>query len=164
MNTTELNQKIANMEAELASMKALVNKPKTVVNYWQPDVSKSEEYYYVNYLGDVESLYAIDTSIKRYRVFKTEAEAGKYAEYIKAEETLRKAIAEANEGWLPNWSDTKETKYLVMYKNSYKQQNLAVEPYCYSKISPNFMYIRDFYIALELVKKYEKEFVTYLSY
>lgn len=162
MNTQELNQKIANMEAELASMKALVNKPKLVVNYWQPDLNKGERYYCVNQIGNVKTEWANDASIKRYRIFKTEAEAQKYAEYIKAEETLRKAIAEANEGWLPDWSDIEETKYLIMY--DYKTLKLKIEAYCNSKSSPDFMYIKNFYKATILQNIYSKELKTYLSY
>ena len=162
MNTEELSQKITNMEAELASMKALVNKPKPVVNYWQPDLNKSESYYYVNQIGNVSTDWANDDSIKRYRIFKTEDEAEKYAEYIKAEETLRKAIAEANKGWVPNWSDTKETKYLIIY--DYKRFLLHIEPYYNSKSSPDFMYIINFYNATVLLNSYSKEFKTYLSY
>lgn len=157
----ELNQKIASMEAELASMKALVNKPKPVVNYWQPDVSKNELYYYVNYLGDVESLRASDTSLKRYRVFKTEAEAEKYAEYIKAEETLRRVIAEANEGWLPNWDNKCQDKYGINLEDA---TTLIVQSNTRQKHRQTFMYIKSFKLAKYLMEKYEKEFITYLSY
>lgn len=160
MNTEELNQKIANMEDELASMKALVNKPKPVINYWQPDVSKNERYYHVNYLGGVRFHFANDTSIKRYRVFKTEDEAEKYAKYTKAEETLRKAIAEANNGWLPNWTSSLEVKYLIVLDNS----SLKVYSYGQIKHLPNYIYLNSSKKAKDIINTYEKELRTYLSY
>lgn len=161
MNTNELNQKITNMEAELAEMKTLLNKQTQEINYWQPDVGNFEKYFYVNQIGDIKHNYANATEIKRYRVFKTEEEAKRYAEYIKAEETLRKAIAEANEGWVPNW-DTYEVKYVI--GAGFKIKYIKVLTYIEDKLFPNFMYIKSKELAETLMKEYKEEFLTYLSY
>ena len=162
MNTEQLNQKIANMEAELASMKALVNKPKPVINYWQPKPNKL--YWYVNEYNNIKCNTTPPSEWMEnghFRVFKTETEAQKYAEYIKAEETLRKAIAQANEGWVPDWS---YGSYKYVVGTTQKTGRIKVLTYGEDKLFPNFMYIKSSSIASNLITLYEKEFRTYLQY
>ena len=107
----QLETKISNMERELAEMKKILAVPEPVLTYWTPNTDNYEKYFFVNQIGNIKNDCANDRLISRYRVFKTEAEAFKYAEYIKAEETLKKAIAEANEGWLPDFSNSKQDKF-----------------------------------------------------
>lgn len=160
MNTNKLNQKIASIEAELAEMKALLNKPVQAINYWQPDVVNFEKYFYVNQVGDIKHDCANDKAVKRYRVFKTEEEAKRYAEYIKAEEILRKAIAEANEGWLPNWTSNSNINHLIVLNNN----KLTLQTHCQIKHLPSYMYLNSKEKAQILINTYEKELRTYLSY
>lgn len=160
MNTNELNQKIASIEAELAEMKALLNKPVQAINYWQPSVKDFGKYYYVDQVGKININYASDISVKRYRIFKTEEEAKGYAEYVKAEETLRKAIAEANEGWLPNWTSNSSINHLIVLNNN----KLTLQTHCQIKHLPNYMYLNSKEKAQILIDTYEKELRTYLSY
>lgn len=146
------------MEAELASMKALVNKPKSVINYWQP--TKLERFFYLHHTNQVHTAlnhYKEDT---KYRIFKTKAEAQKYAEYVKAEETLRKAIAEANKGWLPDWTSSLEAKLLIVLDDN----KLTVNLYSKFKQLPSYMYLNSNEKAKDIINTYEKELRTYLSY
>ena len=160
MNKEQLQQKIANMEAELASMKALLNKPEPTINYWQPSLYQN---YYIVKANNCVYLQSKDTKDEMlYKVFQTEAEAQKYADYIKAEETIRKAIAEANEGWLPDWSNSREDKRFIHFKTS--ENKLYVSWTETIKKIPNFMYIKDQTTAIQIAKNYEQELITYLSY
>ena len=161
INKENLQKQIEEMKVKLANMEAELNKPDVVINYWQP--AECERYYYVNYLGLIgtasyASDYCKDTN--RYRVFKTEAEAQKYADYIKAEEILRAVIAISNEGRLPDWNNFQEIKYVVVLND----MKLEVFSYNSIKYLPNFMYIKSEKLAEKLAKEYEKEFITYLSY
>ena len=160
MNKEQLQQQIEDMKNKLVEMEAELNKPEVVINYWQP---KEEDFmYFVNHLGNVSNLYynkRCQVDEIRYRVFKTKKEAERYTEYIKAEETLKRVIAEANEGWLPNWSDSVNNYNIILYKN-----NLECFYYSGSKTVPNFMYIKSEDLCNKLIKEYEKEFKTYLSY
>ena len=160
MNKEQLQQKVANMEAELAEMKILLNKPEPTINYWQP--IPGDIYYYIdqhikvictNYCKTKEG----DT---RYKVFQTKVEAQKYADYIKAEETLRKAIAEANKGWLPDWNTYYESKIVITINSDI----LNIRDFKVDKYLPNFMYIKSEQLAKQLMEKYKQEFITYLSY
>ena len=160
----QLQQKITNMEAELAEMKALLNKPTPTINYWQPDIN-GDPFYYVTPSRSIAcnyfSPYAYEDAI-RYRVFQTEAEAKAYAEYIKAEETIRKAIAEANEGWWPDWTDEDQKKH-TLYLNTKKNQ-LEVDWFTYYKRNNNFLYVKSEILAKQLANTYRQEFITYFSY
>ena len=158
MNKQQLQQKVANMEAELAEMKLLLSKPDPTINYWQP--KSGDSYFYIDQHNDVKNTFCTPSYTEtRYRVFKTETEAQKYADYIKAEETLRKAIAEANEGWLPDWN-TSENKFHIYISID----QLCVDHNYKIKRLPNFMYIKSRELAQNLIRDYEQEFITYLSY
>ena len=156
------------MDVEGAEMEALKggkeqikrNKPKLFINYWQQ--KEDEDMYYVNYLGDVVtknySSWCQDNKL-RYRVFKTKKEAERYTEYIKAEETLKRVIAEVNEGWLPGWNGSVKNYNIRLYNNK-----IEYTYYYTSKLLPTFMYIKSESLCIKLIKEYEKEFNTYLSY
>lgn len=159
MNKENLQKQIEEMKTKLADMEAKLNKPEVVINYWQPH--KLDRYFYIHPTNQVHTaLNHFEEDIK-YRVFKTREEAEKYAEYVKAEETLRGVIAEANEGWLPDWGGW-EAKYVIGLVGKYKY--IKVLTYCDDKVFPNFMYIKSKELAEKLMKEYEAEFKTYLSY
>ena len=117
-------------------------------------------YFHVGLDGSIDwNRYFSTGGSTRYKVFKTREEAEKYAEYIKAEETLRRVIAEGNEGWLPDW-DGWEAKYgITLDKGSLRESYFEK-----AKYFPNFMYIKSRELAEKLMKEYKAEFKTYLSY
>lgn len=159
----QLEDKISNMEKELADMKKILATPELIINYWQPNES-TPNYWYISPQRDVlcGSLNPRNDKLPRYRVFKTEAEASKYADYIKAEETLKKAIAEANEGWLPDWNNSEEPSSYVILR--YPESSLQISAAYTIKTQPNFLYIKSNSLAQQLINKYQNEFLTYLSY
>lgn len=161
MNKDNLQQQIDEMKAKLAEMEALLNQPVQTINYWHPE--NNDFYFYVGAPGVVDSdRYYSTANTRRYRVFKTKDEAQHYADYIKAEETLRKAIAEANKGWLPDWSSNQAPKTYV-YLCTFTDK-LVIETGTTHKILPTFMYIKSIRLATYLTNTYRKEFITYLSY
>lgn len=161
MNKEQLQQQIEDMKNKLVEMEAELNKPETVINYWQP--KEGDTVYYVTYSGNINTLYYYNNRCYvnelRYRVFKTKEEAERYAEYVKAEETLRIVIAEANEGWLPDWGGSIANYNVRIYNNK-----IDYTYYYTSKLLPTFMYIKSESLCNKLIKEYEKEFKTYLSY
>lgn len=158
----KLKQQVTEMEAKLAEMKELLNKPDIVISYWQPSET-SPNYWYLSPTGIALCGFLNPKTDKspRYRVFKTLSEALKYAEYVKAEETLKRVIAEANKGWIPDWSNHNEFKYLVTVSC---RNLLNIGTYYEIKVMPNFMYIKTQRLAEDLMSKYRNEFLTYLSY
>ena len=159
MNKENLQKQIEEMKTKLADMEAELNKPEMTINYWQP--KNNDLYFYVGLDGNIDwNRYFSTGGSTRYRVFKTRKEAEKYAEYVKAEETLRRVIAEVNGGWLPDWTNDDEYKYVVVLN----MDNLKVLIYEATKYLPNFMYIKSRELAEKLMKEYEAEFKTYQSY
>ena len=132
-----------------------VQKPKEY--FWKP--KEKEQYYYVDSFNNV--IIGSYHQDKIYRPFKTREEAEKYVAYRKAEEILREAIANANEGWTPDFTDNAQENYFIYY---IYENYLACDSAKYSKYLNSFMYIKSYDIAKQLMEKYEKEFITYLSY
>lgn len=160
MNKEQLQQQIEYMKNKLVEMEAELNKPEVVINYWQP--KDDEFFYWANHLGGISNnMYnpLIQEDKLRYRVFKTREEADRYTKYVKAEETLKRVIAEANEGWLPNWDGSIYNYNIRLHNN-----NLTYVTSLITKELPNFMYIKSDILCNKLIKEYEKEFKTYLSY
>lgn len=160
MNKEQLQQQIEDMKNKLVEMEAELNKPEVTINYWQP--KEDEIMYFVNHLGNISNLYynkRCQVDEIRYRVFKTKEEAERYAEYVKAEETLKRVIAEANEGWLPDWGVYGSNYYIRLYNNNLECMYSQI-----NKVLPTFMYIKSDILCNKLIKEYEKEFKTYLSY
>ena len=161
MNKEELQQQIEDMKNKLVEMEAELNKPEVTINYWKP--KERDRYFYVSQLGNVGSAYyeeKYQDDKNRYKIFKTREEANRYTKYIKAEETLKRVIAEANDGWLPDWNGFERKYYIRLYNNN----NLECVSYSSYKIVPNFMYIKSAILCNILIKEYEQEFKTYLSY
>ena len=160
MDKQQLQQQIDDMKAKLAEIEALLNQP--VINYWQPE--EGEFYFFLDNFNTINKIRRASDGLNetRYRVFKTEKEAEKYAKYSEAEETLRKAIAEANKGWCPDWNDNEAAKTHIYLCNFTKK--LITETGINHKALPNFMYIKSREIASDLMETYKQEFLIYLSY
>ena len=163
MNKENLQKQIEEMKTKLADMEAELNKPEVGINYWQP--TKLDRYFYLhptNQIHTALNYYDEDDEDIKYRVFKTHGEAEKYTEYVKAEETLRRVIAGANAGWLPDWGNDDSLKYNILYRCDLDR--LSIDSFSVSKLISNFMYIKSKELAEKLMKEYEAEFKTYLSY
>lgn len=163
MNKEALAQQIKDMETKLAEMKAELEKPEPTINYWQP--KGSEHYWFVNIYGLVRRGCTTDPELLEkghYRVFKTEEEANKYADYVKAEEILKKEIATLNEGWVPNWKNQDQTKY--SFSLTPNKERVSIEYNSKFKLYNSFMYLKSRKLVEDLISTHINELITYLSY
>lgn len=163
MNKEALAQQIKDMEAKLAEMKTELEKPEPTVNYWQP--KDNERHWFVNVYGLVRSNCTTDTGLLEkghHRVFKTEEEAYKYADYVRAEEALKKEIATLNEGWVPDWENRDQFKY--SFSLNTKTQIIQIECNSIYKFHNSFMYLKSRKLVESLISTHIKELITYLSY
>ena len=160
----QLETKISNMEKELAEMKKILATPEPVSTYWQPN-EITPDYWHISPQRAIlcGSLNPKNDKSPRYRVFKTEAEASKYADYIKAEETLKKAIADANKGWWPDFNNNKQDKF-CLYLQHNSPVELYIDSWLYRKEHPSFMYMKSKVIAETIRSQYKDTLITYLSY
>ena len=168
MNKEALAQQIKDMETKLAEMKAELEKPEPIVNYWQPKYG--QEHWYVNVYGNLQKNYTADPGLLKkghHRVFETEEEANKYADYVRAEESLKKEIAILNEGWAPDWRNRDQTKYsfsLIASSLITSKKRISIERNCDCKFHDSFMYLKSLKLADTLINTHKKELITYLSY
>ena len=160
----QLETKISNMEKELAEMKKILATPEPISTYWQPS-EVTPDYWHVSPQRAVlcGSLNPKNDKSPRYRVFKTEAEANKYADYIKAEETLKKAIADLNQGWWPDFNNGKQNKFCISFKTNATPE-LCIDIWLHRKEQPTFMYMKSKVIAETIRDQYKAELITYYSY
>ena len=163
MNKEALAQQIKDMETKLAEMKAELENPEPVINYWQP--KHGQEHWYVNIYGNIQKNFTADPGLLEkghYRVFKTEEEANKYADYVKAEEALKKEIATLNEGWVPDWENREQTKY--SFSLITKNERIPIECNSCCKFNNSFMYLKSRKLVESLISTHRNELITYLSY
>ena len=80
MQHKQLQQQIDDMKAKLAEIEALLNQP--VINYWQPE--EGEFYFFLDNFNTIDKIRRASDGLNetRYRVFKTEKEAEKYANNV----------------------------------------------------------------------------------
>lgn len=157
MDKQKLQQQIADLEAKLAELKAEVNKPAPIINYWKP--AEGDNFFYVDAWGSTRQGFANDDYTPRYRIFKTQEEAQAYLEYVKAEEALKAEIARLNEGWWPDWNNNNQIKCFIYLGNHLDWSS------CFTnKRQPNFTYLKSRTLANQLIQTHSKELITYLSY
>lgn len=156
----ELQKQVQEMKAKLDEMEALLLEPDVVINYFKPKIN--EDYFYINHCGNICNTYDTNNLDKKYRVFQIQKEAEKYAEYVKSEETLREAIAIANEGWLPDWNNRYQSQWFTYF--NYYENSIETACSCHCRQQPNFMYCKTEKITQQIIKDYEKELITYYSY
>lgn len=85
--------------------------------------------------------------------FKTEAEAEKAAEWLKAFTTLR----DDTKGFKPDWEKDDQEKWAVIY--DYQDDKLA-QCYCYS-IQRSIIFFANVNDAVESIKKHKREWKTF---
>lgn len=116
---------------------------------------KDEKYFYLNY-GDVSSCCNVDNSdkeiLKHDQVFRTEKEAEKADQQRMAKVRILKRIAEENakEGWVCDWNDEEQYKYI--FGLDYGIKKLVTGDYNYWQIQET-----GFYMSETVAEKLEKE-------
>lgn len=125
---------------------------------WFPE--NGEEAWYVDAHGDVEAMTGWRKSSnyemfshKLGHIFKTKEEAEKHLTLIDAKYLVRKRIAELNDGWVPDWNEVDQKKYTITRNNA----DLVINTGHYSKIQPNWMYLKSRELAKQLIKELEPE-------
>lgn len=119
---------------------------------------KGEPYYYFNSDGTMRASSwdgcAIDIGRASFgTAYKTKEEAEKAKGIQLAKVRLKNAIAEANEGWTPDWSSTSECKYFF----SYRAGIVDIDSNSILKHKPTWMYMKSRAIANEILKHFHSD-------
>ena len=106
----QLMQDIEEMKEKLAAMEEQLNK----LDKYKHFPSNGDEYYYYTSTGTVCKNTAGDYELK-VNVFKTRDEAKEAYNKAVAVEKIKRRIIELQGDWKPNWTDTGEEKFCIMY-------------------------------------------------
>lgn len=124
--------------------------------YWEP--KDGERYYHVGNFG-----YAVGTNydgeadernFNTNLVFKTREEAKRALLKQQAKMRVIKEIARLNEGWKPNWNDTKPKYYIVF---SHLHYELNYDDSVKYKHLDNNLYLKSWELAHQLIETHEKD-------
>lgn len=101
-------------------------------------------------------------NLMKKEIKKLKEEALDYSEYKKAEVSIKKRIAELNEGWSPDWEKDIQQKYYIFYDNL---REILDYDYCYTgQFLPNAFYLKDQKTARQIIYELEEELKLYLRY
>ena len=129
-------------------------------------VEYRKTYFYITAQGNIGNSVCYNDSIDKHtfemgNMFKTQEEAEKALKKQQAKIRVIKRISELNQGWLPNWNDIRESKYLVLYDGMSKR--LANEHYCYCKKIDNNLYLKSEELAKQLIKEMKTDLLLMLE-
>lgn len=123
MTNEELEQEVKRLEEQITNLRIKLSESKADKKPYEVEVPKDIDYYYVDELGGIHSVgelsnyYDFEKIYRRGLAFKTEEEAEKYDKERILLFKLHKWAEEHNEGWTPNWKDSDEIKYFIIYDN-----------------------------------------------
>lgn len=87
--------------------------------------------------------------------FKTDERAEAYMEYLLAVTKINDEIREMNEGWIPDWSNTGEEKYHILYDHNH--QVYVVDHNRYFSTLLVLIYCQTKYIAEYIIDSFQDE-------
>lgn len=145
-----MNIKIDNIEITLT--------PEQVATLCKAKESKifpqdGDIYWYYLTNGIIRSSRSNDSN-KRINAYRTKEEAIEAKDIAFAEDRLKHAIAVANSGWTPDWSDMKTSKYYIYldYKN-----NLEIRHTSWLKFMPNWLCIKSMEAAKKVIAEHRED-------
>lgn len=108
-------------------IKVIKKKKKTV---W--DLAKGDHYFHLYSNGEIAERIYLDcrletTARELGSLFLTHKDAKKEREKRKAITRVNRSIDELNDGWTPDWDNTKEDKFVIIYSNHYQKLEVALK-------------------------------------
>lgn len=132
-----------------------------ILKDWFEELPDLNEYFYIADDGNIDFVVEENRNLSKRRmaignIFKTQKEAEKYIDYLKAKTILK----EDTKGFKPNWRDEDEYKYSAYWSN--RRNKPEYDAYCMEK-EPTIMFKSKNDIE-ESFKKHPEEWKTYLTY
>lgn len=155
MNKQQLQANIDTMRAELAEME---NQLLQADKPWKPGMG--ETYWDIDSYGQVSrSVWKEDDpDVGAWaigNVYRTEQEAIAAHDKQVMQTTLRRRIAELNDGWEPVWSDRHEFKFIVYY--SHTQSEWEQYGCGYHQLFPDWRYLKSATLAQQLIGEFSSD-------
>lgn len=158
MNTQELRNKVHEMEAELSSIKAQLDKELKEPKLFPQE---GDTYWSLNYLGTISHItYGWDGGGVPIYCYRTEEEATKARDIILAKQRLKLAIEAANDGWIPDWNNSNTNKYIYYLEFS---DNIRITSWVGSKYQHAWMHMKSREIAEKIRANHKEDILLVLS-
>lgn len=151
MNTQELRNKIHELEAELKSFKSELDKE---LNKPKMFPQEGDKYWISTSLGDVICFTEYD-NLDRVGIYRTKEEAEKARDIAFAKQRVKFAIECENDGWTPNWKNSKEYKFY--YYKHFDPSEICINYFYTVKEHPNYMYIKSEEIAEKILAEHRED-------
>ena len=123
MNKQQAQEQMAKLQAEMDSLKKIIDAPENTGKRWR--AGRNEIVFYTDVDGMVEWFYEVgdtecDTHYSSGNYFQTHEEAAHYKDVLIATQKIKDRIAELNaeQGWIADWRDHCQDKFLVFYNHS----------------------------------------------
>lgn len=172
----ELKERIAELEKKLGDLYSPISEETKVSSFKSNDMTDLFKNIKIDHLElssmdttDATNMNKIDlrylerkNNLMKKEIKKLKEEALDYSEYKKAEVSIKKRIAELNEGWSPDWEKDIQQKYYIFYDNL---REILDYDYCYTgQFLPNAFYLKDQKTARQIIYELEEELKLYLRY
>lgn len=162
MTNEELQQQIEQLEQQIKDLKVKLEEecflPYVPYEVEVPD--DIDHYYYVDEGGDIKRAFIFNETWveKVYQnglIFKTEEEAEKYYKERILLFKMHKWAEEHSGGWIPDWEDWQERKYIVEHDTSSKELKTAF--YVYLQPLTKLPYFKSEEIAKQFIEEFGEE-------
>jgi uncharacterized protein YfkK (UPF0435 family) len=172
----KFKEKIAELKKKLGDLYSSISEETKVSSFKSNDMTDLFKNIKIDHLElssmdttDATNMNKIDlrylerkNNLMKKEIKKLKEEALDYSEYKKAEVSIKKRIAELNEGWSPDWEKDIQQKYYIFYDNL---REILDYDYCYTgQFLPNAFYLKDQKTARQIIYELEEELKLYLRY
>ena len=159
MTNTELQEKIAHLEAELAEVKEMAEAMKKRADgVFKPEYG--EEYWFVSSLGDILDIDWVDSEIDedRYAIgncFPTEQEAEDAIRVLK----LTQKAKESQRGFVPDWENWEQNKYALYFEMG----DIHIMQYTSRNIAPIFGFWEDESVCEQFIDENREDLIWFFT-
>ena len=164
MTNEELEQKVKRLEEQLTELRFKILESKGGLIPYNPyEVEVPEDvdgYVYINNLGNIYGLNTLtigecEKIYKRGLAFKTREEAEQFDKERILLFKMHKWAEEHSGGWIPDWEDWQERKYIVEHDTSSKELKTAF--YVYLQPLTKLPYFKSEEIAKQFIEEFGDE-------
>lgn len=159
MTNEELERKIKRLEEEIKDLKIKLEE-KAERKPYEVEVPKDIDYYYVDELGGIHSVgelsnyYDFEKIYLRGLAFKTKEEAEQFDKERILINRTKDWAKKYNEGWKPNWEESRDKFYIDYY---YGSRCFQVKDAWHANAFHKLPYFKSEEIALQFIEEFVEE-------
>ena len=125
---------------------------------WKPEIG--ERFYYINLFGIVTFGRWVDEYINMFDMgncYRTREEAQRALDVIKATVRVNRRIEELNDGWVPDWKNAYQNKFILVYMHLVKKFSPCL---CTSQHKPYLSFLKSESIGEKIINEMHDDLCT----